>query len=81
MAAVVLSPKGIPSRLPLTPGVINRATVVLFLVTGVGKAQTVRAILPSQIQAERALPAVQVKPDSGRLLWLLDNAATAALTR
>lgn len=81
MVAVGLSPKDIPSRLTLTLGVINRATVVLFLVTGAGKAQTVRAIIQSQTQAERALPAAQVKPDSGRLVWLLDDAAAAALTR
>lgn len=81
LVAVGLSPKGIPSRLTLTLGVINRATVVLFLVTGAGKAQTVRAVLQSQTQAERALPAAQVKPDSGRLVWLLDDAAAAALMR
>ena len=81
LVAVGLSPQGIPSRLTLTLGVINRATVVLFLVTDARKAQTVRAILQSQTQAERALPAAQVKPDSGRLVWLLDDAAAAALTR
>lgn len=81
LVAVGLSPKGIPSRLTLTLGVINRATVVLFLVTGAGKAQMVRAVLQSQTQAEQALPAAQVKPDSGRLVWLLDDAAAAALMR
>ncbi len=81
LVAVGLSPKGIPSRLTLTLGVINRATVVLFLVTGAGKAQTVRAVLQSQTQAEQALPAAQVKPDSGRLVWLLDDAAAATLMR
>ncbi|MCC6141177.1 MAG: 6-phosphogluconolactonase [Nitrospira sp.] len=79
LVAVGVSPKGIPSRLTLTLGVINRATVVLFLVTGAGKAQTVRAIIQPQTQAERALPAAQVKPDGGRLVWLLDDAAAAAL--
>ncbi len=81
LVAVGLSPKGIPSRLTLTLGVINRAIVVLFLVAGAGKAQTVRAVLQSQTQAERALPAAQVKPEDGRLIWLLDDDAAAALTR
>ena len=81
LVAVGLSPKGIPSRLTLTLGVINRATVVLFLVTGADKAQTVRAVLQPGSQAERALPAAQVKPEDGRLIWLLDDDAAAALRR
>lgn len=81
LVAVGQSPKGISSRLTLSLGVINRATVVLFLVTGAGKAQTVRAVLQPHTPAERALPAAQVKPDSNRLIWLLDDAAAAALTR
>ena len=81
LVTVGQSPKGIAARLTLTLGVINRATVVLFLVTGSGKAQTVRAVLQPQTQAEQALPAAQVKPDSGRLIWLLDDDAAAALQR
>ncbi|SPP64381.1 6-phosphogluconolactonase [Nitrospira lenta] len=81
LVAVGLSPKGIPSRLTLTLGVINRATVVLFLVTGTGKAEMVRAVLQSKTQPERTLPAAQVKPDSGHLVWLLDDAAAGALMR
>lgn len=80
LVAVGLSPKGISSRLTLTLGVINQATVVLFLVTGAGKAQTVRAVLQPGSQAERALPAAQVRPDRGRIVWLLDADAAAALT-
>ena len=79
LVTVGQSPKGIPSRLTLTLGVINRATVVLFLVPGAGKAPMVRAVLQPQTQTERNLPAAQVKPDNGRLVWLLDEAA-AALT-
>ena len=81
LVAVGQSPKGITARLTLTLGVINRATVVLFLVTGAGKAQTVRAVLQPHTQAEHALPAAQVKPEGGRLVWLLDNAAATALMR
>lgn len=81
LVTVGQSPKGISSRLTLTLGVINRATVVLFLVPGVGKAQTVRAVLQPQTRMERELPAAQVKPDGGRLVWLLDDAAAAALMR
>jgi len=81
LVTVGQSPKGIVARLTLTLGVINRATVVLFLVTGAGKAQTVRAVLQPHTQAEQALPAAQVKPDGGRLIWLLDDDAATALKR
>lgn len=75
------SPKGIAGRMTLTLGVINQATVVLFLVTGAGKAQTVRAVLQPHTQAEQALPAAQVQPDGNRLIWLLDDGAATALMR
>ena len=72
--------KGIRDRLTLTLGVINRATVVLFLVTGSGKAPVVRAILEPQSAADRALPAALVAPEAGQLIWMLDHSATAQLT-
>ncbi|MGQ0693943.1 MAG: 6-phosphogluconolactonase [Nitrospiraceae bacterium] len=79
LVAVSQSPKGISRRLTLTLGVINRATVVLFLVAGPGKASMVRAILEPHNQAERGLPAALVQPVPGRLIWLLDQSAGAAL--
>jgi 6-phosphogluconolactonase len=74
------APKGVPLRLTLTLGVINRATVVLFLVTGADKASVVRAVLQPRTVEEHALPAAMVKPDPGRLIWMLDQAAAAQLT-
>jgi 6-phosphogluconolactonase len=74
------APTGIGSRLTLTLGVLNRATVVLFLVTGSSKAGIVRAILEPGSAADRALPAALVAPDTGRLLWMLDRSAAARLT-
>lgn len=68
------------TRLTLTLGVINRATVVLFLVTGAAKASIVKAILEPENDADRQLPAALVHPKSGRLLWLLDPPAAAELT-
>ncbi|MFO0705342.1 MAG: 6-phosphogluconolactonase [Nitrospira sp.] len=75
LVTVSQSPKGIATRLTLTLGVINRATVVLFLVSGPGKAPVVRSVLRPQTQADRALPAALVKPETGRLIWLLDRSA------
>lgn len=77
--AVTLSPKGIRSRLTLTLGVINRATVVLFLVTGSGKAPIVRAVLEPRSAAERSLPAALVHPHPGRVIWMLDRSAAHEL--
>jgi 6-phosphogluconolactonase len=76
---VTQSPKGVPSRLTLTLGVINRATVVLFLVSGPGKAPLVRAVLAPQDEADRALPAALVQPSRGRLIWMLDRSAAGQL--
>jgi len=75
------SPKGIRRRLTLTLGVINRATVVVFLVSGVSKAPTVRSILEPQSTAERVLPAARVAPESRQLIWILDQHAASQLSR
>lgn len=74
------APKGIGSRLTMTLGVLNGATMVLFLVTGSSKAGIVRAVLEPDSAADRALPAALVAPESGRLLWMLDRSAAAQLT-
>jgi 6-phosphogluconolactonase len=74
------APSDPPFRLTLTLGVINQATVVLFLVTGANKAQVVKAVLEPQEEADRLLPAALVQPERGRLIWLLDGPAAAALT-
>lgn len=79
MIAVTQSPKDPPTRLTMTLGVINRASVVLFLVSGAAKAGVVSAILDPKSEAERQLPASLVAPEEGRLIWLLDQAAAAEL--
>jgi 6-phosphogluconolactonase len=68
------------TRLTLSLGVINQATVVLFLVTGAGKARIVKSILEPRQEADRLLPAALVQPERGRLIWLLDAPAAAELT-
>jgi 6-phosphogluconolactonase len=75
------APTGIPTRLTVTLGVLNRAAVVLFLVTGPGKAEMVRRAIEPQSEADRSLPAAKVWPESGRLLWMLDRPAAALLSR
>ncbi|MBA5866530.1 MAG: 6-phosphogluconolactonase [Nitrospira sp. CR1.3] len=80
LVAVGRAPKGVTLRLTLTLGVINRASVILFLVTGSTKARMVRRVLEPQSTADRQLPAALVKPDQGRLIWLLDQPAGSELT-
>ena len=63
----------------MTFAAINRASVILFLVSGAGKAGVVRAILDPKSEAERQLPASLVEPEEGRLIWFLDRAAAAEL--
>ena len=75
------APTGIRSRLTLTLGVLNQAAMVLFLVTGKGKADMIRRILEPASEADRSLPAAKITPESGQLVWMLDQAAAAGLTR
>ena len=79
MIAATHSPKDPPNRLTMTLAAINRASMILFLVTGAGKAGIVRAILDPKTEAERQLPASLVKPEEGRLIWFLDQAAASEL--
>jgi 6-phosphogluconolactonase len=79
LIAATQSPKDPPNRLTMTLAAINRASMILFLVTGAGKAGVVRAILDPKTEAERQLPAALVAPEEGRLIWFLDQAAAAEL--
>ena len=65
-------------RVTLTPVVINAAAHVTFVVSGAGKAERLRQVLVGPYQPD-ILPAQIVKPDSERLLWLVDTAAAALL--
>jgi 6-phosphogluconolactonase len=80
LVTVGQAPTGIVNRLTFTLGVLNRAAVVLFMVTGSGKAGMVRRVIEPQSEADCSLPAAKVLPDSGRLVWMLDQAAAQQLT-
>jgi 6-phosphogluconolactonase len=56
----------------MTLGVINRASVILFLVSGASKARVMKAILDPKTEAERQLPAALVAPEKDCLFWFLD---------
>lgn len=81
LIAATQSPKDPLNRLTMTLAAINKASVILFLVSGHGKAGIVRAILDPKTETERRLPASLVKPEGGRLIWFLDRAAAGELPR
>jgi len=64
-------------RITVTGPLINNAEVVIFIVTGSGKAEIVSQILDESISTE--FPASQVKPAHGDLIWLLDDRAAGLL--
>jgi 6-phosphogluconolactonase len=81
LVTVGQAPSGTRDRLTLTFGALNHATVVLFLVAGASKADMVRRVLEPRSEADRSLPSALVSPESGCLVWMLDQSAAAQLTR
>lgn len=73
----VRAPVEPPARLTLTLPVINRAAAVWFLVLGADKEEVLRKTLRGR--AGRDLPAAQVRPVDGGLIWWVDAAAAALL--
>lgn len=66
------------SRVTLTPVVLNASAVVAFMVTGASKAACLAQVLNGPYQPD-VQPAQIVQPSSGRLLWLIDQAAAIEL--
>jgi 6-phosphogluconolactonase len=73
-------------RVTLTAPFINRAALVLFIVSGAAKAEAVKAVIeggtvlgPEGTADFRRLPARLINPAGGRLCWLLDAAAASGL--
>ena len=67
-------------RLTLTAVAINQANLVVFLVSGAGKASMLRKVLEED-QYPRSIPARLIKPADGGLLWLADRDAACLLQR
>jgi 6-phosphogluconolactonase len=65
-------------RVTLTWPVINRARKVAFLIEGSGKAQVLDDVLLGAYDPE-SKPSQLIRPDSGKLTFLLDAAAAAKL--
>lgn len=68
-------PKVNMQRITFTYPLINSADTVIFLVSGAGKAGTLRRVLIGDVQPD-VLPSQGVMPH-GKLLWMVDAAAAA----
>ena len=74
----VLAPDGELWRVTLTPPIINAARNVTFVVSGAGKAASLRQVLEGPFTPD-LLPAQAIHPAHGRLTWMADEAATRGL--
>jgi 6-phosphogluconolactonase len=64
------------NRLTLTPPIINAAANVIFLIAGSDKAAALRSVWHGPHDPDR-FPAQIVMPTTGRVIWLVDQAAAA----
>lgn len=67
------------ARVTLTPALINAAAEIVFVVSGLAKSAVVGRVVASP-DAHEALPAHLIDPIDGRVRWMLDEAAAAALS-
>jgi 6-phosphogluconolactonase len=65
-------------RVTLTPVAINAAANVTFVVAGAGKAESLKDVLAGPYRPD-LLPSQIVRPDIGRLRWMVDSSAAALL--
>lgn len=65
-------------RITMTAPVLKNAACVIFLVSGEEKALPLKAVLQGRYEPSQ-LPAQLIRPDHGRLLWLVDQAAARRL--
>jgi 6-phosphogluconolactonase len=72
--------KVLMDRITLTAPAINEAANIIFMVTGAEKAPALAAVLEHVYEPDQ-LPAQLIQPTNGSLLWLVDTAAGALLTR
>ncbi len=80
LVVATTAPQGIKNRLTLTAPTINSARTIVFLVSGSSKATAVRLALEASGQGDRRVPVRLIRPETGRLIWLLDQTAASELT-
>jgi 6-phosphogluconolactonase len=72
-------PKLTAYRLTLTPPILNRSKTVLFLVAGKSKASVLSKVIYGDRNPDE-FPSQIIKPESGNLIWLIDQEAASELT-
>ncbi|NWV21243.1 6PGL phosphogluconolactonase, partial [Origma solitaria] len=77
IAPISDSPKPPPQRVTMTFPLLNNSKSVIFVATGASKASVIKKILEGN--SGISLPAARVRPRSGKLRWLLDEAAAQEL--
>lgn len=65
-------------RITITGRIINCAKTIAFMSVGISKSEKVYEII-NKTRSSKAYPAALVKPDSGKLLWLLDKESAEKL--
>jgi 6-phosphogluconolactonase len=65
-------------RITMTLPVLNNGGSVVFLVTGGSKAEILREVVRKKRKPDQ-YPAQAIRPTRGKLLWLVDKEAAAAL--
>ncbi len=75
---VATHPDSGQKRVSINGKVINTAKEVAFLVTGAGKAEKIDEI-HNQKEGHEQYPASLVNPDSGKLVWFIDDEAASML--
>jgi 6-phosphogluconolactonase len=77
--AVTASYQGRPAqRVTLTPPVFNAARNIIFLVSGLGKAEALAATLKRSGDRAR-WPARRIRPEEGLVTWMADHDAVSRL--
>jgi 6-phosphogluconolactonase len=66
-------------RVTLTKNAINAAANIIFLVSGVGKAERLKAVMQGRYAPDE-MPSQLIKPVEGKLWWMVDQAAAVLLS-
>ncbi len=78
IATVANDPKRPAQRITLTSAMLNSSREVIFLVRGEEKAEPLATILQGD-QDPLRWPAQRIRPESGRLVWYVDQPAASRL--
>lgn len=76
---VTRSPVEPTTRISLSLRTLNASRAVFLLVAGAGKARRLAEVHAQLAQVHPTFPAARVRPNAGRLVWIVDEAASAEL--